>query len=50
MSHPDRSSEEIAQQGKEIYRKLLRAQVETADNIGKIIAIEASQWQLFCVT
>lgn len=40
MPHPDLSSEEIAQRGKELYQKHLRDQVETTDNIGKIIAID----------
>lgn len=40
MHHPDLSSEEIAQRGKELYQQRLRTQVETADNIGKIIAID----------
>ncbi len=40
MPHPNFSSEEIAQRGKELYQQRLRTQVETADNIGKIIAID----------
>jgi hypothetical protein len=34
------SQEEIAQRGRELYRKYLSAKVETVDNIGKIIAID----------
>ncbi|MCY7275322.1 MAG: hypothetical protein LH702_16685 [Phormidesmis sp. CAN_BIN44] len=40
MPHPNLSSEEIAERGKELYQQRLRTQVETADNIGKIIAID----------
>lgn len=40
MPHPDLSSEDIAQRGKALYQQRLRTQVETADNIGKIIAID----------
>ena len=40
MSHLSLSREEIAQRGKEIYQQRLRTQVETAGNIGKIIAID----------
>jgi hypothetical protein len=40
MHHPDLSREEIAQRGKELYKQKLRTQVETADNIGRIIAID----------
>jgi hypothetical protein len=34
------SKEEIAQRGKALYRQRLAAEVETVDNIGKIIAID----------
>lgn len=37
---PDLSDEEIAQRGKEIYEMQIRTQVETAENIGKIISID----------
>lgn len=40
MPHPNLNSDEIAQRGKELYQQRLRTQVETADNIGKIIAID----------
>jgi hypothetical protein len=40
MTHPTLSREEISQCGKEIYQKRIRADVETAENIGKIIAID----------
>ena len=40
MPHPDLSREEIAQRGKKLYQQRLRAEVETGDNIGKIIAID----------
>jgi hypothetical protein len=39
MSHPDLSSEEIARRGKEVYERSIRSQVETEENIGKIISI-----------
>lgn len=34
------STEEIARRGKELYEKGIRAQVETVENIGKIISID----------
>jgi hypothetical protein len=40
MAHPDFSREEISRQGRELYQQYLRPQVETAGNIGKIIAID----------
>jgi hypothetical protein len=40
MNHPTLSREEISQRGKEIYQQHIRAQIETAENIGKIIAID----------
>jgi hypothetical protein len=40
MTHPTLSREEISQLGKEIYQQRIRAQIETAENIGKIIAID----------
>ncbi len=39
MAHAQLSKEEIAQLGGEIYEKSIRYQVETAENIGKIISI-----------
>jgi hypothetical protein len=39
MPHPRFSSEEIDRRGKELYEKTIRAQVETTENIGKIISI-----------
>ncbi|MBN3899763.1 MAG: hypothetical protein HWQ41_32195 [Nostoc sp. NOS(2021)] len=39
MPYPNLSREEIAQHGEELYQQSIRTQVETADNIGKIIAI-----------
>jgi hypothetical protein len=39
MSYPKLSGEEITRRGKELYEKSIRTQVETAENIGKIIAI-----------
>ncbi|MBD2604228.1 hypothetical protein H6G81_06715 [Scytonema hofmannii FACHB-248] len=40
MLHPDISSQEIAQRGKLIYENRIRPQVETPDNIGKIVSID----------
>lgn len=40
MSHPHLSEEEIGRRGKALYEQQLREQVETGDNIGKIIAID----------
>uniref|UniRef100_A0A832H2M8 Uncharacterized protein n=1 Tax=Oscillatoriales cyanobacterium SpSt-402 TaxID=2282168 RepID=A0A832H2M8_9CYAN len=40
MPHPELTREEIARRGKELYQHHLRTHVETADNIGKIIAID----------
>ena len=40
MSHPTLSPEEIAQRGKEIYQQRICNHIETAENIGKIIAID----------
>jgi hypothetical protein len=34
------SSEEIARRGRELYEKRIRAQVETAENMGKIVSID----------
>jgi hypothetical protein len=34
------SDEEIARRGKEIYETQIRAQIETTENIGKIISID----------
>lgn len=39
MSHPTLTDDEITQQGKALYQNSLRAQVETAETIGKIISI-----------
>ncbi|MEH2356451.1 hypothetical protein [Nostoc sp.] len=39
MSHPKLNGEEITRRGKELYEKSIRPQVETAENIGKIISI-----------
>ena len=40
MPHPRFSSEEISRRGKELYKQHLRAQVETEENIGKLISID----------
>jgi hypothetical protein len=39
MSYPKISGEEITRRGKEIYKNIIRPQVETVENIGKIISI-----------
>jgi len=38
--HPRFANEEIARRGKELYEQRLRPQVETDENIGKIISID----------
>ena len=40
MEHPRFRGAEIAERGEEIYARRLRAEVETAENIGKIISID----------
>ncbi|MCC5635273.1 hypothetical protein LC593_05275 [Nostoc sp. CHAB 5844] len=39
MPYPKLSGEEITQRGRELYEKSIRSQVETEQNIGKIISI-----------
>jgi hypothetical protein len=39
MSHSRFSPKEVARRGKELYTKIIRAKVETAENIGKIVSI-----------
>jgi predicted ATP-dependent Lon-type protease len=39
MSKPKLSDEEITQRGREIYNSSIRSQVETPENIGKIVSI-----------
>jgi hypothetical protein len=39
MPHPRFSSEEVAQRGKELYERTIRSQVETVENIGRIVSI-----------
>ncbi|AFY46367.1 hypothetical protein Nos7524_0454 [Nostoc sp. PCC 7524] len=39
MANPQLSGEEITQRGRELYEKSIRSQVETKENIGKIISI-----------
>jgi hypothetical protein len=45
MPHPDLSSEEIARRGKEIYDNRIRPQVETENNIGKLVSIDVETGQ-----
>ena len=40
MPHSRFTGEEIARRGEEIYKQSIRANVETEDNIGKIISID----------
>jgi hypothetical protein len=40
MSHTSYSDEEVAEGGKTLYEKVLRTQVETSENIGKIITMD----------
>ena len=40
MSQQHHSNNEIARQGRELYERTIRNQVEIAENIGKIIAID----------
>jgi hypothetical protein len=40
MSHPRFSDDEIARRGKALYEQSIRDQVETGENIGKIISID----------
>ena len=40
MPHPRFSGEEIVRRGEEWYERAIRAQVETEENIGKIVSIE----------
>jgi hypothetical protein len=39
MSYPKFGTQEIARRGKDLYERSIRAQVETAENIGKIVSI-----------
>ncbi|MDZ7957909.1 MAG: hypothetical protein RMY34_08375 [Aulosira sp. DedQUE10] len=39
MPYSTLSSQEIAQRGKALYEETIRAKVETAENIGKIVSI-----------
>lgn len=39
MPYSTLSSQEIAQRGKELYERSIRAQVETEENLGKIVSI-----------
>ena len=40
MAQTQRSREEIAQRGKALYADRIRAQVETEENIGKMVIID----------
>lgn len=48
MPYPKLSDEEIIHRGKELYNKLIRPKVETAENIGKLISInvETSEYEI----
>jgi len=40
MPHSRFSGEEIARRGDDIYEQVLRAKIETEENIGKIVSID----------
>jgi len=40
MPHPRFSGEEIIRRGEELYEKSIRDQVETDENVGKIVSID----------
>ena len=40
MPHPHYSSDEISRRGKELYEQSIRANVETAENIGRLVSID----------
>ena len=40
MPHSRISGEEIARRGQKLYEQTIRAQVETEENIGKVVAID----------
>ena len=40
MPHPLYTSEEISRRGRELYERSIRAQVETAENVGKLVSID----------
>jgi hypothetical protein len=40
MGHPRFSSEEISRRGQELYDENIRAEVETDENIGKVVSID----------
>lgn len=48
MPYPKLSGEEITRRGKEFYEQHIRAQVETTENIGKIISInvESGEYEI----
>ncbi|WP_353932868.1 hypothetical protein WJM97_09875 [Okeanomitos corallinicola TIOX110] len=39
MPYPKLTGEEITKRGQELYEQIIRSQIETAENIGKIISI-----------
>ena len=39
MPYPKLTGEEITKRGRELYEQIIRPQIETAENIGKIISI-----------
>jgi hypothetical protein len=40
MPHPRYASDEISRIGRELYQRQIRSQVETEENIGKIVSID----------
>jgi hypothetical protein len=46
MKNPTLDREQIAQRGKGIYQHSIRSRIETAENIGKIIAIDTGEYEI----
>ena len=40
MTHPTLSGKDIAERGRTLYTERIRAQVETEENIGKLVSID----------
>lgn len=40
MDHPRFNGKEIARRGHDLYQESIRAQVETEENIGKVVSID----------
>ena len=48
MPHPRFTTEEIGRLGEELYERVIRAQVETAENRGKMVVmdVETGEWEM----